>query len=222
MSHTLANDFRIFRLDLPGHGRSPLAGLVPDFEGYARLITGFAQSHNLERSVLLGHSMGGILSLMAAGSGQLAPRAVINLDGSLPATDRTLADQKLICGWVREPDFRQRLAKQVRSAFFLPSERNARCEAIIHTMCSAPAVVLRLLPGEVAAVQSSHLLSRVKVPVLYVGSATPRFDAPKALSALPHLKLEQIADTGHFLHIYAADRVAFMIRRFLTSAISST
>jgi pimeloyl-ACP methyl ester carboxylesterase len=218
----LAKDFHIFRLDLPGHGRSPLAGLVPDFEGYARLIAHFSQSHNLERAVLLGHSMGGILSLLAAGSGQLAPRAVINLDGSLSVTERTLAAQKLICGWVRGPDFRQRLARQLRSAFFLPSERDARCEAIIHTMCSAPAAVLSLLPGEVAAVQSSHILSKVKVPVLYVGSATPRFDAPKALSAIPHLKLEQIADTGHFLHIYAADRVAFMIRRFLATAISST
>jgi pimeloyl-ACP methyl ester carboxylesterase len=146
LSRRLANDFRIFRLDLPGHGRSPLAGLVSDFEGYAQRIAHFAQDHDLERSVLLGHSMGGILSMMAAGSGQLAPRAVINLDGSLPATEG---------------------------------------------------------------------------PVLHIGSATPRLHAPKALTAIPHLKLGQIADTGHFLHIYAAERVAFMIRRFLATAISS-
>ena len=124
---------------------------MPDFKGYARLIADFAQEHQLERPVLLGHSMGGILSMMAAGAGHLAARAVINLDGSLPATEGTLAAQRMICGWVHEPDFRQRLAWQVRSAFFLPSERDARCEAIIHAMCSAPAAVLRLLPGEVAA-----------------------------------------------------------------------
>ena len=44
-------------------------------------------------------------------------------------------------------DFRVRLAGALREAFFLPSERDGRCEEIIRTMCAAPDSVLRFSAG---------------------------------------------------------------------------
>jgi pimeloyl-ACP methyl ester carboxylesterase len=149
LSRLLTKDFHIFQLDLPGHGQSPLDGFSPGFERYADVIADFALTQQLERPVLLGHSMGGVLSLIAVASGRLQPRAVINLDGSLPAGKKTLAGQERIRNWLEEPDFRRRLVRYLRTAFFLPSERDARCEAILQTMCSAPDAVLRFLPEQV-------------------------------------------------------------------------
>jgi pimeloyl-ACP methyl ester carboxylesterase len=131
LSRLLTGDFRVFRLDLPGHGQTPLNGFSPGFERYADVIVDFALKHRLERPVLLGHSMGGVLSMMVAASGRLQPRAVINLDGSLPAGKKTLAGQELIRSWLEEPDFRRRLARFLRTAFFLPSEGDAHCEAVL-------------------------------------------------------------------------------------------
>ena len=111
LSRLLTKDLRVFRLDLPGHGRTPLDGFLPGFESYSGLIADFALKHNLERPVLLGHSMGGVLSLMAAASARIQPRAVVNLDGFLPPTGETLAGQQLIRSWLDEPDFRGRLAR---------------------------------------------------------------------------------------------------------------
>jgi pimeloyl-ACP methyl ester carboxylesterase len=217
LSRLLAKDFRIFRLDLYGHGRTPLDEFSPGFEAYAIAIVEFALRYRLERPVLLGHSMGGVVSMIAASSERLRPRAVINLDGSLPATKETLAGQNLIRGWLDEPDFRKRLTELLRNAFFLPSERDARCEAILQTMCSAPETVLRFLPTEVGELHPDRVLPKVTVPVLYVGSAAPRFDAQIAAALIPHLRLEQIPDAGHFLHVYAADRVAPLITSFASS-----
>ncbi|MGO8839385.1 MAG: alpha/beta fold hydrolase [Limisphaerales bacterium] len=215
LSRHLAKDFRIFRLDLPGHGRTPLDGFLPGFELYAGMMVDFILKHKLERPVLLGHSMGGMLSLMAAAAGRLQPRAVINLDGSLPPTEETLAGQKMIHGWLDEPDFRRRLALLLRKVFFLPSEHDPRCEAILQTMCSAPEPVLRFLPEQIGGLHPDRILPKVTAPVLYVGCAVPLFDSQKAAAVIPHLRLEQIPDAGHFLHIYAADRLAAILKSFL-------
>ncbi len=219
LSRFLEKDFRIFCLDLPGHGRTPLDGFLPGFEHYAGTMVDFALKHKLERPVLLGHSMGGVLSLMAAASGRLQPRAVVNLDGSLPPAEKTLAGQNTIYRWLDEPDFRGRLARLLREIFFLSFERDARCNAIIETMCSAPEAVLRFLPEQVGELQPERILPKVAAPVLFVGSAVPRFDAGKAATVIPHLRLERIPNAGHFLHVYAADRVAALLKDFLTPAI---
>lgn len=215
LSRLLDKDFRIFRLDLPGHGRTPLDGFLPGFEHYAGQIVDFSLKHQLERPVLLGHSMGGVLSLMAAASGRLRPRAVINLDGSLPPTEKMLAGQQMIGRWLKEPDFRGRLAGLLREVFFLSFERDARCEAVLKTMCSAPEAVLRFLPEQVGELHPEHILPRVTAPVLFVGSAVPRIDFKMAAAFIPHLRYERISDAGHFLHIYAADRVAALLENFL-------
>jgi pimeloyl-ACP methyl ester carboxylesterase len=219
LSLLLAKDFRIFRPDLPGHGQTLLNGFKPGFERYANVIVDFALQHGLKHPVLLGHSMGGVLSLMAAATGRLGPRAVINLDGSLPATEKTLAGQMQIRRWLDKPDFRKRLAKLLRKAFFLPSERGAGCEAILQTMCSAPEAVLRFLPEQVAELHPDLILPGVAAPVLFIGSAAPRFDAQMAAALIPGLQLEQIPEAGHFLHVYAADRVAAMVIKFLKSPL---
>ena len=215
LGRLLAPDFCVFYLDLPGHGRTPLNGFVPTFENYADALADFVLKHRLKRPVLLGHSMGGVLSMMTAASGRLQPRAVINLDGSLPTTEKSLAGQRQIRRWLDKPGFRRRLAGLLRKAFFLPSERDARCEVILQTMCSAPEAVLRFLPEQVNDLHPERILPRVNAPVLYVGSAAPRFNPQEAAASIPHLQLEQIPEAGHFLHIYAAEEVAALILNFL-------
>jgi len=215
LSRQLTNKFRVFSPDLPGHGRTPLNGFSPGFESYAAKIVDFALRHKLERPVLLGHSMGGVLSLMVAARGRIQPRAIINLDGSLPPADETMAGQRLIRSWLDEPDFRERLNTLLRRAFFLPSERDARCETILRTMCSASDAVLRFFPEQADELCPDRILPRVVAPVLYIGSSAPRFNSRKAAACITHFKLEQISDAGHFLHIYAANRVAAAIMSFL-------
>ncbi len=214
----LEKEFRVYRPDLPGHGRTPLETFQPGFESYAMALAGFLAVHRLEHAILVGHSMGGVLALMVAASGRIQPRAVVNLDGSLPAGERAIAGQRVIRGWLDDADFREKFAGAVREGFFLPAERDARCEEIVRTMSSAPASVLRFLPEQMGALHAEAHLPRVTAPVLYIGAAAPRYDAAKAAALLPHARFEQIHDAGHFLQIYAPDRVHSMTRDFLQTA----
>jgi pimeloyl-ACP methyl ester carboxylesterase len=207
--------FRIYRPDLPGHGKSQLGSFQPSFENYAGAIVEFANEHCLANPVLLGHSMGGVLALMAAASAGLQPRAIINLDGGLPPAARTLAGQAAIRSWLGAPDFREKLADALRESFFLPQERDARCEAIIRKMCSAPDAVLRFLPEQVAGLDASAFLTKLSSPVLYVGTSAPRFDAEGAAGLVANLQVRQIAGAGHFIHIYALPRAVALMKEFL-------
>jgi pimeloyl-ACP methyl ester carboxylesterase len=214
LSKLLDKDFRIFCPDLPGHGKTPLNGFNPGFRPYARLIADFSKSQKLERPVLLGHSMGGVLCLMAAAEGGIQPRAVINLDGSLPAASKSSSGFQSLRAFINTPDFRDRLALMVRESFFLDSERDARCEAIVQAMCSAPDPVLRFVPEQAGSLCAEQILPNVRVPVLYVGGANPRFDADRAASLIPRVAFEQFPEAGHFLHIYAVKKLAATLRQF--------
>jgi pimeloyl-ACP methyl ester carboxylesterase len=220
LSQRLSKDFRIFRVDLPGHGRTPLGDFLPGFTAYADCLVEFLRLHGLERAVLCGHSIGGVLSLMAAASDRIRPAAIINLDGSLPATEETLTGQRKIRRWLDKPDFRKLLARLLARVFFLPSERDARCEAILRTMCSAPPPVLRFLPEQVDDLRPEQILPLVACPALFVGSSSARFDAEKAAALLPRIRLEHIPNAGHFLHVYAADQVAALLKNFLAAEVN--
>jgi len=206
-------DFRVYRLDLPGHGRTPLGDFRPGFASYAAAVADFVTGQGLERPVLLGHSMGGVAALMAAASGKFRPGAVINLDGGLPPAPRTRAGQEVIRAWLAEPDFRQRLAVALREGFFLPGERDTRCAAIVRGMCAAPEAVLRFLPNEMGLLDAGAVLPRIDAPVLFAGSAFPRFDEASPL--LSGVRLRRIAGAGHFLHVYALGATVALIQDFL-------
>jgi pimeloyl-ACP methyl ester carboxylesterase len=216
LSRALTGEFRIHCPDLPGHGTTPLDEFQPTFANYTDAIVEFTIEHGLENAVLLGHSMGGALSLMAAASGRINPRAIINLDGSLPAAPHVLAAQKRIKIWLGEPNFRDRLATALREGFFLPQERDTRCESIIRAMCSAPESVLRFLPEQIDGLDAAAFLPKIAAPVLYIGADTERFDTARATSMIRNFRAEQIAGSGHFLHIYALPRVIELVRSFVS------
>ena len=215
----LAADVRCYCIDLPGHGQTPLDDFEPGFERYAALIADFARDQKLDRPILLGHSMGGILSLLAAPSDRLHPRAIINLDGCLPPAADAIGGLRMIRSWFKEPDFRKRLEALLRKVFFHPSERDARCEAILQTMCSAPEAVLRFLPEQIDELKSETVLARITCPVLYIGGAEPLFDARQAAAGRAHFRVETIPEAGHFLQVYAPDRAAGLIRAFLSDLL---
>ena len=171
--------------------------------------------HGLEHPVLLGQSMGGVLSLIAAASGRLQPRAVINLDGSLPAAEKTLAGQELIRSWLGEPDFRKRLARFLRTAFSQPPERDTRWEAILQTRRSAPNAVLRFLPEQINGLHPDRILPKLTAAILFIGSEALRFGSQKAMALFPQLRLQQIPNTGHFLQVYAVNQAAAIVLNFL-------
>jgi pimeloyl-ACP methyl ester carboxylesterase len=223
LGEVIGGEYRLICSDLPGHGKTPLGEFRPGFQEYADAVADFAVERGLSEAPVLGHSMGGIVALMAAGGERFRPRAVVNLDGSFPAAARARAGQEALRRDLGEPHFREWLAIVLREYFFLPTERDARCDAIIAAMCAAPEAVIHFLPEQIVNLDAEPTLARLRqqgTPVCYVASAAPRFDAERAMALLPSAVVKTIPHAGHFLHIYAAREVAQIVQEFLRVTVA--
>ena len=78
--------YRVIAVDLPGHGESPLGNASPTFDSFAGSVCSFIAERQLHRPVLVGHSMEGVISVVAAAKEPKLLAGVVNLDGAVPMT----------------------------------------------------------------------------------------------------------------------------------------
>ncbi len=62
----LAENATVYALDLPGHGQSTKQVADPSLSGLSKAVLGFLDSVGVERAHLVGHSMGGAVSMRTA------------------------------------------------------------------------------------------------------------------------------------------------------------
>jgi pimeloyl-ACP methyl ester carboxylesterase len=72
----LSNKFRIIAIDLPGHGKTPSIGYYHSMELMAQSVKAVLDKVRVRRYVLIGHSMGGYVSLAFA---ELYPENIAGL-----------------------------------------------------------------------------------------------------------------------------------------------
>jgi pimeloyl-ACP methyl ester carboxylesterase len=70
----LAKHFRVFSLDLPGHGRSPISPVPWGLPEQASAVSQFLQEHAAGAVTLIGHSNGGRIGLFMASEDALSPQ----------------------------------------------------------------------------------------------------------------------------------------------------
>ncbi|RYD27304.1 MAG: alpha/beta fold hydrolase, partial [Lysobacteraceae bacterium] len=62
----LAADFRVIRVDLPGHGASPLLPGCADYESYADAVVSALADRGIDKFVLVGLSFGAMVAMQIA------------------------------------------------------------------------------------------------------------------------------------------------------------
>jgi len=93
---TLAESFRVYAIDLVGFGRTPLAGREATLETNLELLTRFVEVVAGPPALVVGHSMGGLLTLqLAAARPDLVAAAVLMSAASPPgAQARVLPEEE--------------------------------------------------------------------------------------------------------------------------------
>ncbi|WP_312078037.1 alpha/beta hydrolase [Chryseobacterium sp.] len=66
MEKHLSDEFSLLKIDLPGHGKSEILGEIQTMEMMANEVNKVLENQNLNQIHLLGHSMGGYVSLAFA------------------------------------------------------------------------------------------------------------------------------------------------------------
>ncbi|MBM3604155.1 MAG: alpha/beta hydrolase [Alphaproteobacteria bacterium] len=221
-------DFRLVFFDYTGCGASDLSQFDPDrhsqLEGFAEDLGEICESLSLQDATLVGHSVSGMIGLMAAIAAparfanlvMICPSpCFLNLPGYAGGFERSdleeliaLMDRNYI-GWAHH------LAPLVTGE----SAGSDLSEELAGSFCSTDPVTARTFAEATFLSDHRELLGRSQHPVLVLQSAR---DALAPLSVgqymqetLPDSRLEIIDADGHYLHMTHPGAVAHHVRTFI-------
>jgi pimeloyl-ACP methyl ester carboxylesterase len=213
--------------DLRGHGKTPGRPQECSIEHYGGDVAALVNNLELERVVLIGHSMGCRVVLEAA---RLIPdkiAGIVLVDGSLNATSDPQGAEAAARATVEKlgyPKFAEALFRQM---FFKPSPE---ADAIVARAVKSSAefgphlwpritrwdagsmeVAFASLRAPVLAIQSTTRNSQLQRAPLKPGDTSPWIDYLRSRGA----RVEIVRDTGHFTQLEAPDAVNRLIAEFL-------
>ena len=129
---------RVVSVDLRGHGRSDKPAQDYTIAGFADDLAWVCAQLALEKPVVVGHSMGGIVAFDLAARYPDLPSAVVMLDAAvvLPAGARAAIPGLL--EELRGPGYRKALRDYAPNALFIPTDDRGRKERVLEGMSSPP------------------------------------------------------------------------------------
>lgn len=207
----------VLALDLRGHGRSDHPLQTYPIGAFADDVAWCCRRLRLQKPILIGHSMGGIVAYELAEREPRLPGAIVMLDSAvvLPAAARDAIPRLL--GPLSGPDHAATLREFVGSAFFLPSDDPARKAEVLDAMCETPQHVMVAAYAGLADYDVGSGHSRYRGAALYIAAnePSPRCDMGRLRELLPQLQTGQTVGSGHFCQLEVPGQVVPMIERFL-------
>ena len=206
---------RVVRVDLRGHGQSDKPEQEYTMRAFADDVAWVCGRLGLEKPVLIGHSMGGLISLTVAAERPEIPGAIVSLDSPILPTPNEVALLGPLTEKLRDADDSAVMRQFVSEMMFLPTDNEARKQKLVDTMASAPAHVRISAFHHLLSFDHAPLLERCRVPWLSVYAGDPLTELPRARELCPTLTVGQTVGSGHFLQLEVPEQVNPMIERFL-------
>ena len=239
LARALRTNFHVVAPDLRGHGQSAWAtGSSYSLADHVYDLTGLVKAAGFEQVALVGHSMGGMVSLTYAGAFPKEVSRLVVLDGvtNFPARRVKPADVR-IADWAGDLDkFAQRKIHRYASvadgaerilhrnprltraqAMHLATHGLKRNEDGSYSWKFDPYLRARA-PYRLSLEDHVELWSRIACPTLLVSASESFLPDPEKAGVLKHFKqaeLAKIAGAGHWLQHDKPDEVLGLIERFL-------
>jgi pimeloyl-ACP methyl ester carboxylesterase len=243
-SHSLAGriatDRRVILIDRPGWGHSSLDGPRPGIAAQAQMIAALIEQLGLDKPLLVGHSMGGAVSLslgldrpeLVRGLALIAPLSQV-VATVPPAFKGLLAPVALrpVLAWTVAVPVGMRRGPQTAAAIFAPDPVPADFAlagggalALRPKSYMAGSFEVRAAPTEMAAMTARYGEMRVPVAILYGRSDAvldPVLNGEKTAAEIPGATLELI-DGGHMLPVTHSAETETWLRRVLDQTAQAT
>jgi len=242
LARALAADFHVVAPDLRGHGDSGWAfGSSYSLADHVYDLTNLMKSEGFEKAAIVGHSMGGMVSLTYAGAFPDKVSKLVVLDGvtNFPARRPKPADVR-ISDWAGDLD---KLAQRKIHSYQTVADGADRIVGRNPRLTRAQAMHLAThgmkrnddgsfswkydpylrarAPYRLSLEDNIGLWSRIACPTLLVAASESFLPDPEKAGVMSHFKhaeLAKIAGAGHWLQHDRPDEVLQLIRRFLTQS----
>jgi pimeloyl-ACP methyl ester carboxylesterase len=208
------SDFRIYSLDLPGHGKSGGHGLQ-SIDAYAEAIFKWMGEVGLHRAVFVGHSMGGAIALTLA---QKYAEHVLGL-GLIGTGARLRVDPVIIDNSANSQTFPAAISFIISKSFSEFADPRLVELAEMRLKETRPSV----LHGDFIACNNFDMmkyLPKVNKPTLVVcgqdDELTPLRYAQYLSDSIFNAELQVIPNSGHMVMLEKPQNVANVVKEFLS------
>jgi pimeloyl-ACP methyl ester carboxylesterase len=210
---------RVVALDLRGFGESDAPEQPYTIEAYSDDLSFIVSRLGMQRPIVIGHSMGGLIALDFAARHAAEVAAAVVLEPMAIAPE-LLAGLRPILAGVRADGYRDVVAGlmgYLTGPHFDPGER-ARLVSFIRA-CRQH-VLISAMEG-ILAFDSEAAARNVTCPLLYVGTNTTYANIARFRELCPQLVTGQLVGCGHYFPLEVPEQLTAMVARFIQTNMTS-
>lgn len=212
---------RVVSVDLRGHGESDAPVQSYAMRLFADDVAWTCRELGIEKPVLIGHSLGGMIALDLASAYPDRVGAIVLIDSALLAgADRAEVVRDLV-DRLRgdDPDLALR---NYFAGLFSPDDDPALTGWILdQAVLTQPHVTSSIWEESILSWDDERALRRCRVPLLYIDAGTPNADLARAGELCPGLTLTRTVGSGHFSPLVVPEQVNAILERFLHIGLSA-
>jgi pimeloyl-ACP methyl ester carboxylesterase len=204
-------------VDLRGHGQSDKPEQEYSMAVFADDLAWMCKELGLEKPVVIGHSMGGVIAVALAAQFPDLPSAIVTLDSPIVPPQALRERCAPLIEGLRTSAFSDLQSRFVDS-MFLPTDNQDRKARIKAGMTSTPQHVAASAFANVFNVPEVTVQD-CRVPLLVLAAAESLSDVPRLREACPQVVTGQTVGAGHFHQLEVPEQITAMIERFLAVAL---
>ena len=205
---------RIVAVDLRGHGQSDKPQGEYTINIFADDCVWLAQQLELTKPIVVGHSMGGLISLDIAARYPEFASAIIILDSPIMPTPAFAEALKPFVASLRSPMYRESI-RMFLDQFLGFTDRPEQRAALMEQFSSPPQHVVSAELESYVAFDTDIAASKCKVPVAYISSGPNFSDLTRFREVCPQLVTGQTIGSGHYHQMEVPEQINAMIERFI-------
>jgi pimeloyl-ACP methyl ester carboxylesterase len=214
-----ATTHTVTALDLRGCGQSDRPEEGYAIRDFADDLAGLCEEVGIEKPVVVGHSLGGIIGLELAARHPKVPRALVLVDptpiDSLPENAKFFSSATEQLAAPGGEDFRRSWVENMG----LPRDEEL-ARSIVDLMCSVPLPIATEAIRGINAWDGAAALGLCSLPTLLLRAGlADKPDALRLRAIKPDLKVGITVGAGHFHQLEVPEQVNAMIERFLEVAV---
>lgn len=206
--------YRVIAVDLRGHGQSDKPKIGYEVANLADDVASICERLGQKRIHLIGHSLGGAVSLDLASRYPNRVASLTSIEGAIVFPAAVREGMKPMRDALRSPKWKATMHKFIDSCY-LPTDDPALRQYSYRELDRLPQHVHIGVYDGVMAWNSERAASAWKKPLLYIEGGSGLTDLARLKTLCPQLVIGQAVGVSHMQIVATPDQPLAMIDRFL-------